>query len=82
MGRVRTITATGINGRTNLLRPELFNATILSVKRGGVGYDIVYTSPVSRQAQVYSYTGIIDAGAIIFQNPFEGNEKIHIIYKT
>lgn len=80
-------------GRVNVLEPfvgfqrnathtdsRLVNATVISVKRGGVSHDQVTGTPVGRQYKFIPAEGKIKFDINI---PFDYVfERLHIIYKT
>jgi hypothetical protein len=85
---VRSAYYNGPNGRTAVIVPELAYRSIVSVKREGLGYNIVDGTPGNREAQY-----VAADGKFIFENPFTStvvdmgaydlriNEKIFIIWK-
>lgn len=85
---VRARTYIGPTGEFKLLIPELAYRKIVSVKREGIGYDIVTGTPVGRQVQYNDWLG-----RFVFVNAFTGPdgsvdpaepvlpEKIHIIWR-
>lgn len=85
---VRSATYIGPNGRTAVIVPTLAYRKIVSVKREGIGYDLVEGTPGNRQVQY-----VAADGKFVFENPFTEtivelptydiriSEKIFVIWK-
>lgn len=79
MGRVRILEPfVGFQRNATHTDSRLVNATVLSVKRGGLSHDRVTVTPAGRQYQYISAQGKIKF-AVPFDYVFE---RLHIIYKT
>ncbi len=72
---VRSETYIGIIGTYILTIPELVYRNIISVKRGGLGYDIITTGTVANKQVLYTES----AGSFEFLNVFTGTPNDIVI---